>query len=511
MAAGGLLYAFLLTAGFQIERNGNSDPWITILLSIILALPIGMGLRRLFEIWQKMVTGRPDLKRFLSDWQVFLVLTACYIPMYIVLFPGSFAYDVPFQVKQVITGIYSSHHPVLHTLLLGIPVALGKKIGHVTWGTALYTLIQILLLSRCFSKCVESIEKQSGKRSARAAMIFFAIYPLHMLMASNATKDTLFGGTFALAFCLILQKMRIGVTNRENGRMILAILFSILLRNNAVYAYLAWTVLLMLILKDDKRKVPVAVLASTILALFAGACLNQAVRATPGDIVEMLSVPIQQVARVRNLRPEVLSEEEIEAIDAAMPSEAWSYYDPTISDPVKFAMDSSVIRENPKLYLKLYLSVLLKCPKESIDAFLLLTHGFLYPYQHYEMSNYYLQTGITVKYYDGWWTGEPIHTESPTPELRAAIEWRIGSKGAMQWPVIGYLFNIGVIIWIMLLLALKQMYFSRKDIALAALLPVFLLGTYLLGPCVAGRYVYPFVCLLPILAQKGNGGKWHET
>lgn len=29
---------------------------------------------------------------------------ACYVPMFLITFPGSFAYDVPFQLKQVFTG-----------------------------------------------------------------------------------------------------------------------------------------------------------------------------------------------------------------------------------------------------------------------------------------------------------------------------------------------------------------------------------------------------------------------
>ena len=36
----------------------------------------------------------------------------------------------------------------------------------------------------------------------------------------------------------------------------------------------------------------------------------------------------------------------------------------------------------------------------------------------------------------------------------------------------------------------------------AALLPVLLWGTYLLGPVMAGRYIYPFVCVLPVLAAR---------
>ena len=36
----------------------------------------------------------------------------------------------------------------------------------------------------------------------------------------------------------------------------------------------------------------------------------------------------------------------------------------------------------------------------------------------------------------------------------------------------------------------------------AALLPVLLWGTFLLGPVMAGRYIYPFVCALPVLAAR---------
>ncbi|MBQ7488653.1 MAG: hypothetical protein IJT77_14280 [Clostridia bacterium] len=485
-----------------MERTGTCRGLLTIGLSALLTVPAALLLRALFDLGWKRRTGE-DTARPLHVRTVFICLTACYIPMYLILFPGSFAYDVPFQLKQVFTGVYSSHHPLLHTLFMGKLVQMGAFFGQVNIGAAIYTLLQILLLSKCFSRCIESIEKQSGTRAGIAAFFFYALYPLHMLMASNATKDTLFGASFALALCLIMQKMRMGVNNRENGRMILAILCSILLRNNAVYAFLAWAVLGMFCLKEEPRRIPLAVLMSTLLAMFTGACISQVMNAADGDIVEMLAVPIQQVARVRLNRPEVLSESELEAIDAAMPNRAWEKYDPTISDPVKFEMNSDAIRSDPKRYIRLYLSVLTKAPDECVNAFLMLTHGFLYPYQRYSVSGYYLQTEISDKYYDGWWKGERIRDMSRFPKLRQAIAWRFGAQGAMQWPI-GYLFNMGVIIWLVLYLVLRQMYQGSRGMAFTALLPVLLLCTFLLGPCMAGRYVYPFVCILPVMAQRSR-------
>ena len=38
-------------------------------------------------------------------------------------------------------------------------------------------------------------------------------------------------------------------------------------------------------------------------------------------------------------------------------------------------------------------------------------------------------------------------------------------------------------------------------------LPVLLYMTYLLGPVMQGRYLYPFVCILPTLLAPGRTGQ----
>lgn len=58
--------------------------------------------------------------------------------MLLITFPGSFAYDVPYQLRQVVTGQYSTHHPLLHTLLLGGLLQLGRYLGDINIGAALY-------------------------------------------------------------------------------------------------------------------------------------------------------------------------------------------------------------------------------------------------------------------------------------------------------------------------------------------------------------------------------------
>ena len=108
--------------------------------------------------------------------------------------------------------------------------------------------------------------------------------------------------------------------------------------------------------------------------------------------------------------------------------------------------------------------------------------------------------------YDDWCDFERIESHSLFPRVLASLSWRFGAQGAMQIPVLGYLFNMGVIVWLMLGLALREAYWGRWRSFAAALLPVLLWGTCLLGPVMAGRYIYPFVCCLPVLASRLRPG-----
>ena len=218
---------------------------------------------------------------------------------------------------------------------------------------------------------------------------------------------------------------------------------------------------------------------------------------------EMLSWPIQQLARARNLHGERLEGWEKQAVNELMPDGSWAKYLPTISDPVKFDFDAERLKADPGKYLKAYLSIGRKCPKAYFDALLMHTYSFFYPYSEYSVAGYYLQMGVSEEYYD-WCDFERITQQSLAPKVLSSLSWRFGAKGAMQIPVIGYLFNMGAIVWAMLFFALREAYLGRKRGFACALLPVLLWGTFLLGPVMAGRYVYPFVCCLPVLAVRNN-------
>ena len=423
--------------------------------------------------------------------------------MFVIAFPGSFAYDVPFQLRQVFTGAYSTHHPLLHTLLMGSCVALGRAAGNINLGAALYTLIQMTALAACFAAVCASVARSCSARAARRSAVFFALYPLHMFFAVNATKDVLFSGLFALTIALAFEMIGSEKPSRWlTAGLVLCGAGMMLLRNNALYAVIVWLPLLFLLCRRRSVRLIACMLAAVVGFSAANGAMKTMTNAGEGNLSEMLSIPIQQLARVRNLADGRLTEEEREAIDRLMPENCWRLYDPTISDPVKFPFDTEAFLADKAGFAKLYLSVGAKCMDVYIDALLAHTLAFWYPYSAYGVSGYYLQMGVSQEQTEQWCDFAWIRQTSPLRRVLDSLSWRFGAKGAMQIPVLGYLFNMGLIIWAMLYFVLREAYAGRWARFAVCLLPVLLWGTFLLGPVMAGRYIYPFVCALPVLAGK---------
>ena len=527
-AFGAAAYALLAALGHQAQAHGHVDIPHALLIALALCIPAYALLA--FLLQRSDGEAAPDAAPFGAG-KAFLFILACYVPMFAIAYPGSFAYDVPFQLRQIFTGSYSTHHPLLHTLLMGICVKLGQALGQINLGAALYTVIQMIGMAGCFAATCASIARSCSAKAARRSAVFFALYPMHMFMAVNATKDVLFSGLFtltlALAFEMIAPSAAVaaaspkGDASRGNsnnlplqgegdrvsgGRgLILCGAGMMLLRNNALYAVIVWLPLLLLFLRKRSAKLIACLLVAVVGFYAANGAMKSATGAMDGDLVEMLSIPVQQLARARNLASDRLTQEECEAIDRIMPENSWQLYDPTISDPVKFEFDTAEFRRDMGHYAGVYLSVGQKCLDVYIDALLAHTVAFWYPYSEYRVSGYYLQMGTNAEQTESWCTFDWISQTSPLRRVLDALSWRFGARGAMQYPVIGYAFNMGVIVWVMLFFVLREMYAGRWGRFAVALLPVLLWGTFLLGPVMAGRYIYPFVSILPVLAARPRG------
>ena len=209
---GAVLYALFASLGYRAQGHGHVDIPHALLVALALLAPsyalLAWLLRRSGD------ASPADTAPFRTG-RAFLLILGCYVPMLLIAYPGSFAYDVPFQLRQVFTGSYSTHHPLLHTLLLRLCLMLYDGYQSMEPCAAVYSLSQMALVSLCFAGVCASLARSVSRWAAHLTLAFFALYPLHMLFASNCTKDVLFSAFLALFFALCFEEIACGLTRRR--------------------------------------------------------------------------------------------------------------------------------------------------------------------------------------------------------------------------------------------------------------------------------------------------------
>ena len=515
LGLGAAVYALLYALCSQVDQSGSVDAG-TAALRFLTALPVALGaLWLLFRHGMPRLAIRkaPDEKPFFTV-GAFVFLMCCYGAMFIVQYPGSFMYDTQRQVFQIARNDYELFHPLLHTLLIRFCLSFRDVFGSVEKCAALYSVITLMMAAACFSLVCASVSRMHSRRAARISAVFFGLYPAHMAFAANCTKDGLFAAFFALFFALCFEEASLGGLSRGRRALRLAAgVLACLLRNNMIYALAAWAALLLVGGRAHLRRALCCVMA-VLLSVCANGAMQRATNARDGSKIEMLSVPIQQLSRARLEREDCFTQEEKELMDLVFadayfhtPEPRYEHYEPTLADPVKNYLDEALVLENFSDLAKMWLSVGAKCPDVYLDAFLNLALPSLYPYSQYKVAQPYIETGLQPGVVTEPFGQKPMSQPARFEGVRNWLYAHIFSTGADEIPVVRYLFNTGFVYWILLMIVLFELYSGRYDRFMLLLLPVLLWGTYLLGPVMQGRYLYPFICVLPLFVCRRKKDK----
>ncbi len=465
-----------------------------------------------------------DEKRY-SCGQVWLfyggVIFLCWLPVFLAYYPSVFAYDAEGQLYQVIAGDYSTHHPLLHTLFLGAFFRLGGALGSYSLGMAVHSLVQMLLMAAVFGWALARLYEKRIPGWLRALLLaFYALFPANSVLSVSTTKDVLFSG-LVLLYTLMLGRIfcdrKMG--NKEAAAYVILSALLLLFRNNAVYAFVVsvpfvyagcrkWYVPE----KDGKRAAgKYLVWSAAAFCLFAVCSLGlrTAVHAHSGSPREMLSVPLQQMARVRvkedaNLEPSLRQEAE------KYISSEWVFaaYDPHLADPVK---NRAVIHDDPAGLIRTWISLGRQYPTIYIDAFLDNSVGcwYLEDVSHAQVYGIGVESGFGYLSTDTRTmpAGCEIVPRSYLPGLRALMEKIVSDNEYQKIPVLRLIFAPAFYWWILCLYMAAAIY-RKKYIAL---LPVLFLTAYyltlLLSPTVLIRYMYPFVVTVPVMLSCLLAGK----
>lgn len=544
----GVLFCFFQITGRKLAEMGNIL-WTTqyalkvLFCSLVLGTLLGEAVRRCFQRLPDRGEGsapgsREDkIRKKLEQckpWQVWLVsgilIVLSWLPCFLAYYPGICAYDTPVQLEQVTERAYNEHHPIAHTLLLALGMNVGKDVfGDVNAGMALLVLLQMTTLAFSMAWGVALLVRRgTGGRWMVLLQLLCMFYPFHKYMGVSVTKDVLFA-VFFLVGLMSLYEVLCGQGQGIGRYDVLFFLGAIgmqLFRNNGKFALgFLLAALCLLSLADKKERKRWGKLAANCLAALIGgglllAGLSRATSAVQGDSREMLSVPIQQLARcmIYHGGADVMAEDDdtMEEADKALVSEflldeSYRLYHPAISDPVKRHTNTYVVRYRTADFLKTYMNLFLKYPGDYVNAVLALDAGYFYlgdrSHGTVNQAEGLRGLGYVQTRWDGATEGFGLREDSKWEGLHDRLEEWVDENAHLRIPVLRYLFVPAGLFWgyVLLLLYLLAQGKYRNCVPLALVFGYF--ATLFFGPVVQLRYLYPLMAAFPFACL--TAGKRH--
>lgn len=497
--------------------------WFTIVAFAVCFAPIVNSLWNVVIKYSENVIDKSDTKNF-KFVQVWLIIFLMWMPTFLAFYPGAFVYDAQDEYIEVISRAFTMHHPLMHVLSLGGAVHLAEYLGlTANVGIATYVLIQMLLMSAVFAYSIICLRNWGVKKIyCVIAMVIYGLFPIFPMYAVCTAKDGLFTTAFFLMVILFIQFVNDMDAFYNTKNMVLFVIAStlmMLLRNNGMYAYVAAIPFIWVICRKQSKKVYkllILMLLSVVLFFGTNFILKTVTHATDNEHQEMLTVPIQQLARAYTYSKDVFTEEDIECLYEVLPEEYLITYRTRVSDVLKSGFNNTAYEKNPGKYRSLWLRIGLKKPLIYLNAWLGTSYGYWCPDA---INNVYGGNQMfTFQYgdssYFGFETEPPGIRDSKFPILERFYESLSLKLFQQKVPVISMLFSPGFIFWVftfMLFALIRMSGVTVKNTEdgvainsdykrLLPLIPVLLLWlTVLLGPTTLVRYVLIMWFVSPML------------
>ena len=527
----GALMVFFIITGYCLKDGGNII-WTPVFLvctmcgSLVLGTVTGITAFYLFlwilSIYHKhriqtdsqLLTGKTYRKTtvFFFSW---LFIFLAWIPCFLAFFPGLCTYDSTIQIYQFLNNTFNDHHPLIHTLLIDLFYQTGSIIFHSpTVGIALYTIFQMLFLSGAFATGITLLHFLKARmRWLILLELYCCFYPFHMMLSISITKDVIFSALFLiqilLVYCFLLKgKNSFKITLMDLGLLLVSIAM-MLARNNGRYVTLVFLALLFIVsIFYKKRRILysrllILMTVALLISTFFLSLLDTSLNAQSGDKREMLSVPIQQIARTVYYHPD-MDPQLLSYANTLVVAPGFSDYNPLISDPVKTHFITSAVKNSPGEFLSFYTTLLTRYPGDFINALLTLDGGYLYFFDTSHAAIYASDNTTGLGYVQTFTSSETLASYNITeasllPGLKQLITSMCNDNFYLKIPVLKYLFTPATWLWAFLFLSAGLFTLKRKEF----LIPLALIGGYyltcFLGPTVQLRYIYPVMISFPFI------------
>ncbi|MCM1251742.1 MAG: DUF6020 family protein [Clostridium sp.] len=436
----------------------------------------------------------------------FFFLLLCWLPVLLAVYPGFFVYDAQEEYVQVASRVFTTHHPLTHVLLLGgIICAVHKITDSYNLGIACYMIVQMFIVAGGFTCLLAYFRKKKVSKAIHfLSLLYFAFFPVVVMFTLCSAKDTIF--TVALLL-LLVNILEMGISpddffasKTSMAFFILTALMMLLFRKNGIYAFVLMIPVFLLYHKKNRKKM--GVLLCGVLAAYCliNETLTFALHAQDTENQEILTVPIQQLARTYKFNKEVFSPEETAALHEVLSEEALSLYNPKLSDPVKYHFQNEAYAADKSKYLSLWIKIGLKKPLSYINAWLMNSYGFWYP--DTIINVYAGNTVFTFTYQDSSYFGyeveQPGVRDSKIPWLDEAYRRLSLEIEQEKIPILSMLYSPGGMFWCFAYVFSYMFYRKKYHILIPYLLVLLIWLTVLLGPTYLPRYVLIFWFGLPL-------------
>ncbi|MBE6146997.1 MAG: hypothetical protein E7168_01535 [Firmicutes bacterium] len=525
-----IIFSILMILGYSYSKVNSWDlvfgNWGMFLLSIISAIGYFCFFQSIWPILDEVLKKIPTkplivknnkiIRWFLDKFEEHPVLTSLIViligwSIYILAFyPIILSPDPSFQIKQYFNEPtkyidwviqvdenvnMTTHHPVIHTFLLGFCIQVGRMIANDNFGLFTYSILQTLTLSLVFSYSIYFLKKHKVSNKLRLVVLgIYTLVPMFPLYAMSGVKDTYYTAFIILytllLFDIIHSKRKINFKKAINIAILMLLIA--LFRNNGLYVILLSFPLIILYNKKQRK----ILVTSLIIFLLGFTSFNKILipklGISEGSIREVLSIPFQQTARYVKEHEKDVTEEEKEIIDKILGYEDLATrYDPEKADPVKNEYNKYTTTEDLKAYFKIWFQGLIKHPDTYVQATINNVYGYFYPnstkwYIYYKYDNRITQNDLVDYHYNS------------LNNLRKTL-----SNYGVNFPyipIIGFLTNIGFSAWIMFIMIAYCIEKKKKQyiLVLSPLLVSLLV-------CVASpvntyfRYSMPYIFVMPVL------------
>jgi len=513
-----LCVATLWVAGAQLEYTG-AILWDfkTVGYIVFCWVPLITTFALLLRWFEKGLPKQDnDLHYFCVKHQkllVFLIIFVIWFLGYLALFPGVYDYDAGNKIYEFVNPSYGvgTRYAVLHSAILYFFVRSGQLLfDSAQIGFGVYIFLQMLfIIYVCSTICNYIFERFQNRKFLVLSVAFFVFFPHLMVISVSSYQDVLFGGVFAL---IVLKTIKLVENPRgffskwqQSAIYILLVLLLCMLRNNGIYVILLSVPLFLLLLKNFRIKALVLLLIPILLFEFYSGPVLAGLGVRKDDpLREMLSIPLQQLARVYTYRIDTLDNDQLYYLLELVPAKDLAVYpyNPSIADRQKANLNVELLRSDVSKFFNVYLSAGARNPRTYLEAAMMNTLGFWYPTKGYpdpRMYHPYLEFKMMDFSYP--WVPATIQIDRTSlfPAYERLLNKLIYQNFLTNTPFISVFFTMGSY-FIIFLLMITVVLYRKSYILLVPIALIFsLYTTIFLGPVALLRYVFPIILCTPLM------------